>query len=153
MRVPLFASELLSRGAPDFAMWAGCGGGVRHAGRQQITARCNLHRVVCSMCCLRVLLYRRQEAWLLGMPPLLERSAPLHRTAVQDAGTTSRSQPWLTASRWGRDKRGRRKSAAISPNELSWEHVGKMRANIAKCCKVWQRVQTLNKILQNVWEL
>ena len=31
----------------------------------------------------------------------------------------------LTASRWGQDKQGHRRSAAISNSQLSWEHVAK----------------------------
>ena len=45
----------------------------------------------------------------------------------------------LTASRRGQDKRGRHRSAAIPPNELSWENVGKVWQSVAKYGKAWQQ--------------
>ena len=58
------------------------------------------------------------------------------------------------ASRRGRDKRGRRRSAAVPP----WStFTGKRRANcghiwqnVAKYDKMWQHVRMQSKILQNV---
>ena len=57
----------------------------------------------------------------------------------------------LTASRQGQDKRGRRGSAAIPPNELSRENVCSTLQNVASCGNVcalkskygnmWQRVR------------
>ena len=37
--------------------------------------------------------------------------------------------PELKASRWGQDKRDRRRSAAIPRNELPWENVGRIWQN------------------------
>ena len=54
------------------------------------------------------------------------------------------------ASRRGRDKRGRRRSAAIPPNELSRGNVGNARRHIATCGKLSQHVATcahLNTIM------
>ena len=49
----------------------------------------------------------------------------------------------LKASRRGRNKRGRRRSAAIPPNERSWENVDKMRQNLAaNCDNMWQPAPT-----------
>ena len=42
----------------------------------------------------------------------------------------------------GRDERGRRRSAAIPPDELPRENVGKMLEMLTMYYKMWQRVHT-----------
>ena len=42
----------------------------------------------------------------------------------------------LKASGRGQDKRGRRRSAAIRPDEILWEHVGQMQQHIADCGEI-----------------
>ena len=53
----------------------------------------------------------------------------------------------LTASRRGQDKRGRRRSAAILPNELSW---GKCGRNGATCGDMWQNAATRARLKQHM---
>ena len=48
-----------------------------------------------------------------------------------------------------RDKQGRRRSAAIPPNQLSLENANKMLQNMTKYDKLWQQVHTQSKIWQN----
>ena len=68
----------------------------------------------------------------------------------------SRAQYLLTASRQGQDKRGRRRSAAIPPNELPWENVNNMWQTIANygtaatCDKMWQSVATRADLERNM---
>ena len=46
----------------------------------------------------------------------------------------------LAASRWGQDKRGRRRSATIPPNQLSRENVSNILHNVVKCDEILQNV-------------
>ena len=67
-----------------------------------------------------VLVYRSHVLFLLLI--VLPGSRGIFRKRAE-GGTSA-------ASRRGRDKRGHRRSAAIPPNELSWQNA----------CKMWQHV-------------
>ena len=49
---------------------------------------------------------------------------------------------FLKASRRGQDKRCRHTSAAIPPNELSWEDIGNRWQHMATCGNIWQHERT-----------
>ena len=61
------------------------------------------------------------------------------------------AEPHLKASRRGQDKRGRRRSDAIPPNELSWEKVDQIWQNVATCRHLKQnnydRIQELKDVV------
>ena len=80
---------------------------------------------------------RRVSCLTFGAGPALHE----HAKACRRLRTTQLDN--LKASKRGQDKRGRRRSAAIPPNELSQEKVGKMWQHIAtygnKCANVCAR--------------
>ena len=76
--------------------------------------------------------------YISGGPSGAKPQNAVSRRAMRRKSRVSRSL--LTASRRGQDKRGRRRSAAIPPNQLSGENVGKMLQDLTTCDNMWQHM-------------
>ena len=79
---------------------------------------------------------KTSKSLLVKFPTMAQGSRSRAREQLADR----RSRAPLKASRRGQDKRGRRRSAALPPNEPSWENVGNMRQNVAPCPHLKQSI-------------